>query len=386
MPSFIIKRLLAAIPLLFVTSIFTFVLVINAGDPLEDLRLRPGISPEVIRAEEARLGLDKPARERYVTWITNFVQGDMGQDVRSRDVWPQLWRAMQVTLRLVVFAAVVAVVLGVSVGVISAVRQYSAFDYSMTGLAFLFFAMPVFWFAYLLKEFGAIRLNDWLENPGVSSFALLVLTIAVGLAAWGWARHRRWRAGRQALTAVVGGIVTLLLLGWFDRVVADSEWSRVIPTVGASSPRPPEEFWPRMQDYFWHLLLPSITLIAISFAGYSRYERASMLDNLGSDHVRTARAKGLSERRVVFRHAFRNSLIPLTTVVALDFGVLISGAIITERVFAWKGMGSFFIDGLQTADPNKVLAFVMVTAISVVVFNTIADILYALLDPRIRVG
>jgi peptide/nickel transport system permease protein len=141
-----------------------------------------------------------------------------------------------------------------------------------------------------------------------------------------------------------------------------------------------------MQDYFWHLLLPSISLIVISFAGYSRYERASMLDNLGSDYVRTARAKGLPERRVIFRHAFRNSLIPLTTVVALDFAAIIGGAIITERVFGWKGMGSFFIEGLTNADPNPVLAFVMVTAIAVVVFNIIADVLYAWLDPRIRVG
>lgn len=139
-----------------------------------------------------------------------------------------------------------------------------------------------------------------------------------------------------------------------------------------------------MQEYFWHLVGPSLTLILVGFAGYSRYMRASMLDVMSSDYVRTARAKGLSERRVILRHAMRNALIPLTTAVALDFGFLLSGAIITETIFQWKGMGTFFTTALALKEPRPLLAFVMVTAIFVIVFNLIADVLYARLDPRIR--
>jgi peptide/nickel transport system permease protein len=140
----------------------------------------------------------------------------------------------------------------------------------------------------------------------------------------------------------------------------------------------------RLGDYFGHMILPTITLAAISFATYSRYQRASMLDTLSSDYVRTARAKGISERRVILRHAFRTALIPIATLVALDFGAVMAGAIITETVFGWKGMGSLFLTGLKDADVNTVLAFLMVTATLVIVFNIIADIAYAYLDPRIR--
>jgi len=127
-------------------------------------------------------------------------------------------------------------------------------------------------------------------------------------------------------------------------------------------------------------------LILVGFAGYSRYMRASMLDQLNSDYVRTARAKGASEGRVIVRHAMRNALIPLVTAVSIDFGALLSGAIITESIFAWKGMGSFFTEALDKKEPNPLLAFVMITAVFVIMFNLVADILYAYLDPRIRYG
>jgi peptide/nickel transport system permease protein len=155
--------------------------------------------------------------------------------------------------------------------------------------------------------------------------------------------------------------------------------------VGQTTPGLEGSFWDRMQDYFWHMLLPTSALILIGFAGYSRYMRASMLDVMSSDFVRTARAKGISERRVTLLHGVRNALIPLITVVALDFGALLSGAIITETIFGWTGMGRFFADALKEKDPRSLLAFVMVTAISVVIFNLIADIIYAQLDPRIRI-
>ena len=326
---FVARRLLVAIPILLVSSFLVFVLAINMGDPLRDLKERPNPCAPCIAKKEAELGLDKPWHERYVKWVGNFVTGDFGKDKVGQEVRPKLWRAMQVTLRLVVAASLMAIILGISVGILSAVRQYSVFDYSTTGLAFLFYAMPVFWFAILLKEFGAIKFNNVLEG-------------------WGF--------------------------------------SRWIGTVGQQTPNFDGSFGARMLDYFGHLILPTITLTVISFAAYSRFQRASMLDTMSADYVRTARAKGLSNRRVIFRHAFRNALIPVTTLIALDFGALMGGAIITENVFAWQGMGTVLRRGIQQIDPNLVMAAVMITAISVVLFNIIADILYAYLDPRIRLG
>jgi peptide/nickel transport system permease protein len=220
------------------------------------------------------------------------------------------------------------------VGVISAVRQYSAFDYATTGMSFLFFAMPVFWFAVLLKEFGAIRFNRWMADRG-------------------WVR-------------------------WDGK-----PW---VATIGSESTPLPEGTWHRMLDYAGHLVLPVITLAVISFAAYSRFQRASMLDTLNSDYVRTAKAKGLSQRRVIMRHAFRTSLIPVVTLIAIDFGAVLGGAFITENIFAWRGMGTLFRNSLLPyPDPNPAMAYLMITATMVVVFNIIADIAYAYLDPRIRI-
>jgi peptide/nickel transport system permease protein len=139
-------------------------------------------------------------------------------------------------------------------------------------------------------------------------------------------------------------------------------------------------------DTFSHLILPTLALMLISVAAYTRYSRASMLEVLNQDYIRTARAKGLTERTVVVRHAFRNALIPLATIVAFDISGIIGGAVITESVFEWEGMGRLFIDGLREFDPNRVMAFFVVTGVFAVVFNLIADITYAVLDPRIRIG
>jgi peptide/nickel transport system permease protein len=324
---FVVRRVLISIPVVILASFFVFFLVSVSGDPLEDLRLRPGVKPEMIEQRERELGLDKPIPVRYVNWATDFVTGDWGKDQKGRDVQDQLVRSLGVTARLVIAATVISILLGVTVGVISAIRQYRLFDYTSTGLAFLFYAMPVFWFAVLLKEFGAIRFNNQLES-------------------WG-----------------------------YDRWVA---------TVGQQTPNFEGTFWARLGDYAGHMILPLVTLSIIGFAAYSRFMRSSMLDTLSADYVRTARAKGLPERRVVMKHAFRNALIPVTTFIALDFGAVLGGAIITENVFAWQGMGTLFRRGLIDADVNVVQAWFMVIAITVIVANIVADIAYAFLDPRIR--
>jgi peptide/nickel transport system permease protein len=172
----------------------------------------------------------------------------------------------------------------------------------------------------------------------------------------------------------------------FNNVLEGWGHSRWIATVGSQTVNFQGSFWDRAFDSFGHLVLPTITLTIISYAAYSRFQRASMLDTMSSDYVRTAKAKGLTQRRVVLKHAFRNALIPVTTLIAIDFGALIGGAIITENVFAWHGMGTLLRDSVVAVDPNVTLAVVMVTAVTVVVFNIIADILYAYLDPRIRLG
>jgi glutathione transport system permease protein len=326
MTSFIIRRLLIAIPLVVLSSVLVFLLVANAGDPLADLKSRnPPVPAQVIADREHQLGLDKPLSQRYVSWITNFAQGDMGVSIRGVEVRPLLWQRLKVTLRMVVLASILAIVLAVGAGVLSAVKQYTPTDYTFTFVGFLFLSMPVFWLAALLKEYGAIRLNSLF--------------------------------GKQ-----------------------------VVYTVGAETPNLTGSLGHRLADYAGHLILPTLALALISFAAWSRYQRATMLDVLGSDYIRLARAKGLSRSRVMVRHALRNALIPLVTVVAIDTGAVLGGAIITERVFSWQGMGALLIQGVETNDVNVVLAWLMVTSVLVVLFNLIADVLYAVLDPRIRYG
>jgi peptide/nickel transport system permease protein len=326
MYSFIIRRLLISIPLVLLASVLVFLLVANSGDPLADLKGRnPPVPPQVIQQREHLLGLDKPLPQRYLSWLGNFVQGDMGKSIRGLDVRPLLWQRLKITLRMVVLASIIAVVLAIGAGVLSAVRQYTVTDYTFTFAGFLFLSMPVFWLAALLKEYGAIRLN-----------ALF---------------------GKQ-----------------------------VVFTVGAETPNLTGSLGHRLADYAGHLVLPTLALALISFAAWSRYQRSTMLDVLGSDYIRLARAKGLSRSRVMIRHALRNALIPLVTVVAIDTGAVFGGAVITERVFSWQGMGALLVQGVETSDVNILLAWLMVTSVIVVLFNLIADVLYAVLDPRIRYG
>ena len=159
----------------------------------------------------------------------------------------------------------------------------------------------------------------------------------------------------------------------------DRHRRRIHPGLGGN-------FWVQGIDLFTHLLLPTIAIILISFASYTRYSRASLLEVMNQDYIRTARAKGLTQRTVVVRHAFRNALIPITTIIAFDVGAIVGGAVITETVFGWTGMGRLFIDGLNRVDPNPVMAFFVVTGTLAVLFNLIADLVYAALDPRIKVG
>lgn len=395
---FILRRLLTVIPLLFFSSIITFLLVTNIGEPLkiEEARVKPNASQEQIASLRRQFGVDQPPLDRYKDWVTGFVQGDWGKNYANVEVRPLMWQRIQVTLRLLIAASVISIVLGVLVGIIGAIRQYTAFDYSMTFLAFLFYSIPAAVLAGILKEYGAIKLNPWLRRPSMSTGFLVGLAMFGLIAGYLIMRNRykfeRVRPPSKYITgAAVGlgiavGVIVTFKLGWDGNVYRQRNPKPLIPTVGQTTPGFEGDFAARVQDYFWHMLLPSLALIMIGFAGYSRYMRASMLDVMNSDYVRTARAKGISEKRVIVFHAVRNALIPLVTVAALDFGALLSGAIITETIFGWAGMGRFFSEALAQKDPRSLLAFVMVTSLSVVIFNLIADIIYAQLDPRIRIG
>lgn len=328
MLAFVVRRLLISVPVLILSSFLVFVMVSNSGDPLDALRVtNPPTPPETIALEAHRLHLDLPWYERYWTWLSGVVTGDMGPSVNPReDIGAEIWTRLWVTLRLVLLAMGLALVLAIIAGVVSAVRQYSKVDYTMTFFGFLFLATPSFWLAILLKEAGIFA----------------------------------------------------------NQVDGDPE-SRVFFTYGDRSAYLDDPTaWNRFLDVAGHMILPTIALALITFASWSRFQRSSMLEVLSSDYIRLARAKGLRWRKVLTHHALRTALIPLVTVSALDFAGILGGAIITETIFGWHGMGQYLLDSIRTRDAYALMAWLLVAGAIVVIVNLIADLLYGVLDPRIR--
>jgi peptide/nickel transport system permease protein len=324
MLAFAVRRIAISIPILLVSTFVVFLLASLSGDPLDPLlALNPPPPEAVIEAERQRLLLDQPLLQRYWTWLTGLAQGDFGPSVNSNlDIGAELWDRFLVTIRLIALAMVVAVLLAVLVGVVSAVKQYTVTDYGSTFFAFLFLAMPSFWLAILIKQ-AAISFNLAVDE-------------------------------------------------------------QVFFTIGASSVVPVDGFWAKLADTLGHMILPTISLALISFAAWSRFQRASMLEVMNSDYVRLARAKGLTRSRVMVKHALRTALIPLTTVTAIDLAAIIGGAVITETVFQWRGMGDFLLQSIRTDDVFALQAWLLLTAVVVILFNLFADLLYGVLDPRIR--
>jgi peptide/nickel transport system permease protein len=320
---YIIRRLLYSVVVLIAASFLTFTFVAKgAGDPLGPLRITPNIDQQ---------GLDRIAEEkhlndnvfvRYGYWVRDAATNNFGTTLlTNKPILPDLWRVMKNTLQLVVAAELIAILIAVGIGVLSALRQYSSFDYTATFFSFLGIATPVFWLG-LMVQVAIVQIYLWTDYK-------------------------------------------ILPIANLNSVDAGNGFS----------------FW---TDRAWHLVAPVIVLMVASVAQYSRFMRASMLEVVNSDYVRTARAKGLNERRVTMRHAFRNALIPLVTVIALNFGGLLGGAVVTETVFSLDGMGLYFITNLGTADPYPIMAWLMITATLIIAFNLIADILYGVLDPRVR--
>ncbi|WP_433278642.1 ABC transporter permease [Pseudonocardia xinjiangensis] len=324
MLAFAVRRILISIPILLLASFIVFALGVSSGNPLAPLlEKNPPAPPNVIAAETVRLHLDQPLIPRYFSWLAGLIHGDFGPSVVSTmDIGSELGARFWVTIRLIALAMVIALVLAVVVGVLSAVKQYTVTDYTTTFLGFLFLAMPSFWLAILLKQ-GGIEFNKAVD-------------------------------------------------------------AQVIYTIGATSIPPPPGAGAQIVDVLGHMVLPTIALALISYASWSRFTRASMLEVMNSDYVRLARSKGLSRRTVMVKHALRTALIPLTTVTALDIASIIGGAVVTETVFQWKGMGDFLLTAIRTEDVYAASSWLLLTGVIVVMFNLIADLLYGVLDPRIR--
>jgi ABC-type dipeptide/oligopeptide/nickel transport system permease component len=317
--TYIARRFLHSIPILFLSSFLSFTFVSLSGDPLGQLRLNPQMSQVTLQHLKHQYHLDSPIPVRYLYWLQDVFTHKLGNSlVTLQPIWPDIQRTIAHTAALVGLSELVALPLGIAIGVYSAVRQYSLFDYLFTSFSFLGFAMPVFWLALLLQ----------------------ILFVDIYL---------KWHV-------------------------------RIVYTSGLNSPH--EGPW--SLDRLQHLALPATTLCIVNLALYSRFMRASMLDVLNTEYVRTARAKGLPEWRVIMGHVFRNSLIPLTTVVALNVGGLLGGVIVTETVFSLDGIGYYFFTKLGQLDIYAIMAYLMVTAAIIIAFNLVADIAYGFLDPRIR--
>jgi peptide/nickel transport system permease protein len=509
--AFIMRRLGTLGIILFGSSFLLYNLAALSGDPVGELRAsNDPDAPAQIAALTRSLQLDVPPPLRYFIWLKGILgvfigKFTLGNTRASEPVAVAVFDAIPTTLRLVTTAVIVAIVLGIAIGIITALRQYSRFDYSMTFVSFLLFSLPIFWVAVLLKQFMAIEFNNWLAEPSIAPQAMVIIAAVIALivaSALGGDRKRFWRTfgitavgtvvtltgllqlnwflqpalgpvgffvaslgaaflvtqlsvglghkpslraaismsvlgllfyypvnwlferenqpliifglllltiasavvasiyfakidrGPVIRTAILTGILTGLLMildklmrTWEPYFNTDAINGRPVPTIGqTNSLLDSGDYWISLLDVLMHLVLPTIALTAISFAGYIRFSRGTMLEVLNQDYIRTARAKGLNERTVIMRHAFRNTMIPLTTIMVVDFAGILGGAIITERVFGWTGMGSLFNTAITSFDLNLLMGVFFLTATLALIANLVADLLYSVMDPRIRVG
>lgn len=323
MTSYILKRVLQLIPVMFGISVITFSLIyLIPGDPVR-LMMGQHQDPEVAAAIRHELGLDKPIPVQYARYVTKAVQGDLGRSYVKRIAVRELLKGkFQATLILTMAAMVLAIVVGVIAGLVSAAKPNSLSDYMFMVLAIVGISLPVFWLGLMLQ--------------------------------------------------ILANNMNAALTGEISR--------SIIPISGYFDPRYP---WYVNLKY---LILPAITLATVPMAIIARMVRSSMLEVMNLEYIRTARAKGLSERIVVMKHALKNALIPIITVIGNNFALLLTGAVLTETVFSWPGMGRLMVDAIIQRDFPVVMGGVIVMSMVFVVVNLIVDILYASVDPRIRYG
>lgn len=325
MGRYVLKRLLQAVPLLLGIATVTFFIVhLAPGDPMDvylEERYRREVDPEVIELIRKKYGLDQPVHVQYAKWIGNLVTGDLGESFRyRRPVASLLAERIPYTLQLAVLALLFDALFGIALGIVSAVKQYSAVDKSVTVGSLIVYSIPGFWLALML-----------------------VLVFSVNL---GWFPTSQTRS------------LDYDLLSW----------------------------WGRVGDRLWHLVLPVFVLGVASAAGTARFMRGRLLEVLSEEYVLAARARGLRERAVILKHALRNALIPIVTIYGLSLPFLLGGAVLIERVFAWPGMGLLAVEAIGARDYPIILATSMIAAVLVVLGNLLADVTYALVDPRVSYG
>jgi dipeptide transport system permease protein len=333
MLSFIARRLGLLIPTFFGVTLLTFALIrMIPGDPVEVMMGERRVDPEMHAEAMHRLGLDKPLYQQYFDYIGNLAQGDLGESLRTRtSVWDEFTTLFPATLELSLAALLFAGTLGLIAGVIAALKRGSLFDHGVMGISLAGYSMPIFWWGLLLIMFFSV----WLGWTPVS--------------------------GRIDLLYDIPPVTGFMLI---DSLLSDEEGAFV--------------------DALRHLILPAIVLGTIPLAVIARMTRSAMLEVLREDYVRTARAKGLSPTRVVFVHGLRNALIPVLTVFGLQIGALLAGAVLTETIFSWPGIGKWLIESIGARDYPVVQNGILLIACLVILVNFIVDILYGLANPRIR--
>ena len=321
---FVVRRVVWAVPTLFIVTFLVFVAIRIGTDPVQSyLRLNPRASQAKVQQYKEVNGLVGSIPEQYFRWLQNFLTGDWPNSIKgNRPVWPELKAALANSIVLGGIAVVIGVTVGCTFGTIAALKQYSKFDSAVSTGSFVGLSIPPFISAVLLQLLFAVYFTEWfnLKEPFLPTSGI-------------------YPAGQQG----------------FD-------------------------LWLRIK----HLILPA-TVVAIQvIAVYTRYMRASLLEVKNSEYMRTARSKGIGERRVIWRHAIRNALIPVTTAAALEVGAIVGGLIITERIFQYRGMGDFFLTAFENGDFPQLMPWMVIVVVSVIFFNLVADVTYAWLDPRIR--
>jgi peptide/nickel transport system permease protein len=322
---FLVRRLINYLVLLVLASFLAFCLASVTFHPLDSfIERHPQPPAEAIHAKAVELGLDKPVPVRYAEWAAGVVRGDFGTTVTGHPVAQELWSRVGVSLRLVVIGSLVGTVAGVVLGAWGAVRQYRLSDRVITVLSLIVLSVPSFVLAGLLI-LAALRVNN------------------------------------------LAGV-------------------RIFAYTGETSPIPPGGIWDQFIDRARHIVLPSLTLALGAAASFSRYQRNAMLDVLGEDFIRTARAKGLTRRRALFKHGLRTALIPLATLFAYGVSGLVVGAVFVEKIFGWHGMGEWVVQAISSQDTHVVATITLFTGAALLFAGLLSDVIYAALDPRVRVS
>ncbi|MFP4346879.1 MAG: ABC transporter permease [Thermodesulfobacteriota bacterium] len=334
MSRFILRRFLSLIPTVLGISILVFFMVhLIPGDPAE-MMLGERASEESLKQLREQLGLNEPLHVQYGLFMSRLVRGDLGRALRTNEkITTEIIQRFPATIELSLAAILIATVFGMLAGIISATRQYSVFDYVSMVISLIGVSMPIFWLGLVLMIIFSLNLG-WLPLSGRLSYFIELETIT-----------------------------NLYVI---DSVLTGN--------------------WTAFKDAVWHLIMPAFTLSTIPMAIIARITRSSMLEVLRQDYIRTAKAKGLSPATVYLKHGLKNAMIPVITVIGLQFGILMGGAILTETIFAWPGIGNWILNAVYARDFNAVQGGTMLVATVFVLINMVVDILYAMVNPRIKVS